>query len=58
MAEYQSAKKIYVTKIEKIYETIMSIIDLLKLNFVKKNNYTIDKDLDLINEELFINERI
>ena len=30
----------------------MSIIDLLKLNFVKKNNYTIDKDLDLINEEL------
>ena len=58
LAEYQSAKKIYVTKIEKIYETIMSIIDLLKLNFVKKNNYTIDKDLDLINEELFINERI
>lgn len=58
LVEYQSAKKIYVTKIEKIYETIMSIIDLLKLNFVKKNNYTIDKDLDLINEELFINERI
>src|SRR5210317_1707868 len=58
LAEYQSARKIYVTKIEKIYETIMSIIDLLKLNFVKKNNYTIDKDLDLINEELFINERI
>ena len=56
--EYQSAKKIYVTKIEKVYETAMSLIDLLKLNFIKKNNYTIDKDLNLISEELFINERI
>ena len=55
--EYQSAKKIYVTKIEKVYETAMSIIDLLKLNFIKKNNYTIDKDLNLISEEIFINER-
>ena len=36
----------------------MSITDLLKLNFINKNNYTIDKDLDLINEESFINERI
>ena len=56
--EYQSAKKIYVTKIEKVYETAMSLIDLLKLNFIKKNNYTIDKDLNLISEEIFINERI
>ena len=56
--EYQSSKKIYVTKIEKVYETAMSLIDLLKLNFIKKNNYTIDKDLNLISEELFINERI
>ena len=37
---------------------MMSIIDLLKLNFIKKDNYTIDKDHDLINEESFINERI
>lgn len=56
--EYQSSKKIFVTKIEKVYETAMSLIDLLKLNFIKKNNYTIDKDLNLISEELFINERI
>ena len=56
--EYQSSKKIYVTKLEKVYETAMSLIDLLKLNFIKKNNYTIDKDLNLISEELFINERI
>ena len=56
--EYQSSKKIYVTKIEKVYETAMSLIDLLKLNFIKKNIYTIDKDLNLISEELFINERI
>ena len=56
--EYQSSKKIFVTKIEKVYETAMSVIDLLKLNFIKKNNYTIDKDLNLISEELFINERI
>ena len=55
--EYQSSKKIYVTKIEKVYETAMSLIDLLKLNFIKKNNYTIDKDLNLISEEIFINER-
>jgi 15-cis-phytoene synthase len=57
-SEYEASKKIYVTKLEKIYETIMSITDLLKLNFINKNNYTIDKDLDLINEESFINERI
>ena len=56
--EYEASKKIYVTKLEKIYETMMSITDLLKLNFINKNNYTIDKDLDLINEESFINERI
>ena len=56
--EYESSKKIYVTKIEKVYETAMSLIDLLKLNFIKKNNYTIDKDLNLISEEIFINERI
>ncbi|KRO56844.1 MAG: phytoene synthase [Pelagibacteraceae bacterium BACL5 MAG-121015-bin10] len=57
-SEYEASKKIYVTKLEKIYETMMSITDLLKLNFINKNNYTIDKDLDLINEESFINERI
>ena len=57
-SEYEASKKIYVTKLEKIYETMMSITDLLKLNFIDKNNYTIDKDLDLINEESFINERI
>ena len=57
-SEYEASKKIYVTKLEKIYETIMSITDLLKLNFINKNNYTIDKDLDLINEKSFINERI
>ena len=57
-SEYEASKKIYVTKLEKIYETMMSISDLLKLNFINKNNYTIDKDLDLINEESFINERI
>src|SRR5210317_20728 len=57
-SEYEASKEIYVTKLEKIYETMMSITDLLKLNFINKNNYTIDKDLDLINEESFINERI
>jgi len=57
-SEYEASKKIYVTKLEKIYETMMSITDLLKLNFINKNNYTIDKDLGLINEESFINERI
>jgi 15-cis-phytoene synthase len=57
-SEYEASKKIYVTKLEKIYETMMSITDLLKLNFINKNNYTIDKDLDLINEKSFINERI
>ena len=57
-SEYEASKKIYVTKLEKIYETMMSITDLLKLNFINKNNYSIDKDLDLINEESFINERI
>ena len=51
LAEYETSRKIYVTKLEKIYETMMSITDLLKLNFINKNNYTIDKDHDLINEE-------
>ena len=50
--------KIYVTNVEKIVETLLSIFDLIKLSLVRKNDDSIEHDHDLINEEININERV
>ena len=50
--------KIYVTNIEKIIETFLSIFDLIKLSLTNKNDDDIQHDHSLINEEINLNERI
>ena len=55
---YKKSGKIYVSNIEKIIETFLSIFDLIKLSLISKNDYNINHDHNLINEEINLNERI
>ena len=55
---YKKSGKIYVSNIEKIIETFLSIFDLIKLSLLKKNDDNINHDHNLINEEINLNERI
>ena len=55
---YKKSGKIYVSNIEKIIETLLSIFDLIKLSLISKNDDNIEHDHDLINEEINLNERI
>ena len=58
LENYKNSGKIYVTKIEKIIETFLSIFDLIKLSLISKNDDNINHDHNLINEEINLNERI
>ena len=55
---YEKSGKIYVTKLEKIMETFISIFDLIKLLLINKNDKYLQHDHFLISEELNLNERI
>ena len=55
---YKKSGKIYVSYIEKIIETFLSIFDLIKLSLISKNDDNINHDHNLINEEINLNERI
>ena len=55
---YKKSGKIYVSNIEKIIETFLSIFDLIKLSLINKNDDNIEHNHDLINEEINLNERI
>ena len=55
---YKKSGKIYVTNIEKIVETLLSIVDLIKLILTDNNDDNIDHDHYLINEEIELDERI
>ncbi len=55
---YQSSGKIYVSNVEKILETFLSIFDLIKLSLSKKKDDQIQHNHKLINEEINLNERI
>jgi phytoene synthase len=55
---YKNSGKIYVSNIEKIIETLLSIFDLIKLSLISKNDDNIEHDHDLIYEEINLNERI
>ncbi len=55
---YKKSGKIYVSNIEKIIETFLSIFDLIKLLLTKKNDNHIQHDHHLIYEELNLDERI
>ena len=55
---YQNSGKIYVSNAEKVLETFLSIIDLIKLSLVYKKDEQIKHDHNLINEEINLDERI
>ncbi|WP_415322950.1 squalene/phytoene synthase family protein [Candidatus Pelagibacter sp. Uisw_127] len=56
--DYNKAGKIYVNNFGKVYQTFLSLIDLIKLLLTKeKSHYMSDEHL-LINEEIDLNERI
>ena len=54
---YNQSGKIFVSNSGKIFQTILSIYDLLKLSLIKKQYHLRDKEHGLINEEISLNER-
>jgi len=52
MENYKKSGKIYVSNIEKIIETFLSIFDLIKLSLINRNDDNINHDHSLINEEI------
>ena len=58
LVNYQNSGKIYVSTIEKILETFLSIFDFIKLSFIYKKDFEIQHNHNLINEEINLDERI
>ena len=58
LENYLNSGKIYVSNIEKVLETFLSIFDLIRLSFSYKLDDEIQHDHHLINEEVNLNERI
>ena len=54
---YNQSGKIFVSNSGKIFQTILSIYDLLKLSLIKKQYHLRDKEHELISEEISLNER-
>ena len=55
---YKESGKIYVSNFEKIIQTLLSILDLIQLFLIKKNDEDIIHDHVLLNREINLNERI
>ena len=55
---YNNAGKIYVPIFEKIIQTFLSIIDFVKLLFIKNLNYDNQLNHNILEEEINLNERI
>ncbi|MDA7444028.1 squalene/phytoene synthase family protein [Candidatus Pelagibacter ubique] len=55
---YNRSGKIYVANLGKLYQTFLSILDLIKLIFINEKNHLRNKEHLLINEEIDLNERI
>ena len=58
LENYKKSGKIYVSSIEKVIETLLSIFDLIKISLISKNGDNINHNHNLINEEINLNERI
>ena len=58
LENYRKSGKIYVSNLEKVIETFLSVFDLIKLSLIDKNDDHIRHDHLLINEELNLDERI
>ena len=58
LENYENSGKIYVSNIEKVLETFLSIFDLIKLSFSYKKDDQKQHDHNLISEEINLDERI
>ena len=58
MENYQKAGKIYVNNFSKIYQTIFSILDLIKLFLIDIESHQRMKEHQIISEEVNLDERI
>ncbi len=58
LENYKKSGKIYVSNIEKIIETFLSVFDLIILSITSKNDDNTIHDHTLINEEINLDERI
>ena len=54
---YNSSGKVYVNNISKMIQTILSIYDLIKLSLIKTQDHLRNKEHQIINEEINLNER-
>ena len=55
---YNKAGKIYVPVFEKVIQTFLSVIDFIKLLFIKNLNYDNQLNLNILEQEINLNERI
>ncbi len=58
LENYQNSGKIYVSNLEKIFETFLSIFDLIKLLLKNEDYNQLQHDHNLISEEINLDERI
>ena len=58
LKSYRNAGKIYVSNLEKTFETFLSVLDLIKLSLIRKKDDQIRHDHILISEVINLNERI
>ena len=58
LEDYEKSGKIYVNNCGKIYQTILSVGDFIKLLFTKLENHQRLNEHSIIKEEIDINERI
>ena len=58
MDNYKNSGKIYVSNFGKITQTLLSILDFVKLIFIKPGEHLRKDEHDLINEKINLNERI
>ena len=55
---YNKAGRVYVNNLGKIYQTVLSLLDLIKLSLKNEKSHYMNDEHLLINEEIDLNERI
>ena len=58
LENYQNSGKIYVSNLEKVFETFFSIFDLIKISLKNEKYDLVQHDHNLINEEINLDERV
>ena len=58
METYQNSEKMYVNSFGKVFETILSLWDLIILFFIDIESHQRTKEYNIINEEINLDERL